>query len=424
MFVIIIAISPRSPGVVSKSTNSFRTTESVKVSVNENNNSTKSSRNNNETATLSARNWRITKHMIISYVRLTKRNNTPSSATLQQHQQQQQKPPPLQPPAPPPVTKSKSASSLNKITPTTSSDTPSHRTAKKNWALLKNLVIVMRAFEDKGIYTIENYDDLEKDIENFVPTQYTNEEMFKKQIKPLRRSSSFDSSFPTQNSSLLLPETIEEVDPKAKKGKQRPVTMQISPEVFARPRVYSIPQAISKEVFDEAVEEIKRESEWFSCCKIGGNEEIKRMREIANKDPKRYYQKYDRRRLVNSVDDDNCTALYIACQNGNSSLVEILLELNIDPRICAITNIKPHVEESPLECSARWGYVNIVSIIIVINYLLYIELLVDYLAANVDSETYMNQINKAYKVSKGNTKDFLKTKRKKKHFMMCLSSSV
>lgn len=374
-----IAMSPRSPNLVSKSTNSFRTTESVDLSVNESNsskysNNYKNVNNSNahhnndktDTATLGARNWRITKHMIISYVRLTKRNNTPTVEIEKE--------------TPPPLTRSKSASTVNKNNANLLVS-PTHRTARENWALLKNLVIVMRAFEDKGIYTIENYDDLEKDIENFVPTQYTNEEMFRRQIRPLRRSSSF-SSFPTQSNSLLnLPETIpennnpttfnfsdnkdnkKEIEKKKKeKEKKRPVTMQISPEAFVRPREYSIPQAISKEVFDEAVEEIKRESEWFSCCRIGGNEEIKRMREIANKDPKRYYQKYDRRRLVNSVDDDNCTALYIACQNGNSSLVEILLDMNIDPRICAITNIKPHLEESPLECSARWGYFNIVSI--------------------------------------------------------------
>lgn len=255
-----------------------------------------------KSATFAARNWRIAKRFVISYVRLTKS--------------------------------------------TSQTNSPTHRTAKQNWSLLKNMVFVMKAFEEKGVYEINDIDDITKDIDNYVPKKYTNEEMFNHFKTNLNRepSSSPEPSPP--------PDEIEG----DRKGVQRIINAKIVPE-------YEIPEAVSREVFDEAVSQIQRESDWFESAQKGSVEDVKHMRYLANKDPNRYYSKFDRRRLVNAVDNDNCTALYIACQNGNLLLAQTLIELNTDPRICAITNIKPPKKESPLKCCARWGYVNIMSII-------------------------------------------------------------
>lgn len=75
-------------------------------------------------------------------------------------------------------------------------------------------------------------------------------------------------------------------------------------------------------------------------------------------DPKNYLLAQDSPdRLVNRVDVQGHSPLYIACKNGNLQIVKILMQNHANP--FALFSITESSQESILEVSARWGLVDI-----------------------------------------------------------------
>lgn len=55
------------------------------------------------------------------------------------------------------------------------------------------------------------------------------------------------------------------------------------------------------------------------------------------------------------------TLIYIACCEGKEDILKYLLKKQLNPRIPSIID---DIEETPLECTCRWGYVNILRVLL------------------------------------------------------------
>ncbi|KAK8810226.1 hypothetical protein WA538_000665 [Blastocystis sp. DL] len=65
-------------------------------------------------------------------------------------------------------------------------------------------------------------------------------------------------------------------------------------------------------VWVESLEQVRREDEWFKAANRGKDEDIEKMQDLIGEDPNRFYGDWDPRKLINSVDSKNRTALYLA----------------------------------------------------------------------------------------------------------------
>ena len=90
-------------------------------------------------------------------------------------------------------------------------------------------------------------------------------------------------------------------------------------------------------VWVESLEQVRREDEWFKAANRGKDEDIEKMQDLIGEDPNRFYGDWDPRKLINSVDSKNRTALYLACMDCNIHLLKWLMEKNADPRIAYVT---------------------------------------------------------------------------------------
>lgn len=121
-------------------------------------------------------------------------------------------------------------------------------------------------------------------------------------------------------------------------------------------------------VWKESLQNVRREDMWFKAVTNGTEEDIKTMATLLMEDPNHFYCDWDPRKLINSgrflffpsssVDSQNRTALYLSCSVCNLRLVRFLLQRNADPRIAHVVDEK--LEETPLGCAVRWGYVEVV----------------------------------------------------------------
>ena len=121
-------------------------------------------------------------------------------------------------------------------------------------------------------------------------------------------------------------------------------------------------------VWNETLQNVRREDMWFKAVTNGTEEDINTMTTLLSEDPNHFYCDWDPRKLINcgafrcvvsrSVDSQNRTALYLACSVCNLRLVRFLLRRNADPRIACVVDEK--MEETPLGCAVRWGYVEVV----------------------------------------------------------------
>jgi len=59
------------------------------------------------------------------------------------------------------------------------------------------------------------------------------------------------------------------------------------------------------------------------------------------------------------VDEENRTALYLACLECNVEVVQFLLERGANATIAR--RVDSRHEETPLGCAVRWGYTRLVS---------------------------------------------------------------
>lgn len=121
-------------------------------------------------------------------------------------------------------------------------------------------------------------------------------------------------------------------------------------------------------VWNETLQNVRREDMWFKAVTNGTEEDINTMTILLSEDPNHFYCDWDPRKLINcggfrcvvsrSVDSHNRTALYLACSVCNLRVVRFLLRRNADPRIAFVVDEK--MEETPLGCAVRWGYVEVV----------------------------------------------------------------
>jgi ankyrin repeat protein len=62
--------------------------------------------------------------------------------------------------------------------------------------------------------------------------------------------------------------------------------------------------------------------------------------------------------LVNKPNRMNQTPLYLACRNGNLSVVKFLIEQQADPHI--LSNVDEEEKESTLQVAVRWNHRHLV----------------------------------------------------------------
>ena len=76
-----------------------------------------------------------------------------------------------------------------------------------------------------------------------------------------------------------------------------------------------------------AIDEVREEDKFFELIAIGGHEELRKVKEHIENDPKRYiFAKSDIRNIVNKFNRFKQTPLYVACKHGNLKMIELLLE--------------------------------------------------------------------------------------------------
>ncbi len=88
----------------------------------------------------------------------------------------------------------------------------------------------------------------------------------------------------------------------------------------------------TSDVMDQNLIEIGNQVRLFDYVSSGLNENIEKIVNIIKKDPARYlYESCDKHYyLVNKTNSDGLTLLYIACLNGHSNMVELLIKHNAD----------------------------------------------------------------------------------------------
>ncbi|KAK8815069.1 hypothetical protein WA556_007104 [Blastocystis sp. ATCC 50177/Nand II] len=118
----------------------------------------------------------------------------------------------------------------------------------------------------------------------------------------------------------------------------------------------------NQEVWNETLEVMQREQAWFKAVQSGTEADVETMTNLIYDDPNRFYQDWDPRKLINCVDNHGRTALYLACVDCNLRVVKFLIERNADPRIGCVVDEKS--VETPLGCAVRWGYVELVKVLL------------------------------------------------------------
>ncbi|KAL4450272.1 hypothetical protein ABPG74_008978 [Tetrahymena malaccensis] len=103
----------------------------------------------------------------------------------------------------------------------------------------------------------------------------------------------------------------------------------------------------------------RRIEELCQLCKNGSPQDLEKIKNIIQNDPKRYIRSPDDpEHLINKLNSQGFFPLYIACMNQNIEIVKFLLKIG------AIPNIKTKNQDTCLEVAARWRYVNIVQILL------------------------------------------------------------
>ncbi|KAL4475766.1 hypothetical protein ABPG72_011543 [Tetrahymena utriculariae] len=103
----------------------------------------------------------------------------------------------------------------------------------------------------------------------------------------------------------------------------------------------------------------RRVEELCQLCKNGSPQDLEKIKNIIQNDPKRYIRSPDDpEHLINKLNSQGFSPLYIACMNQNIEIVKFLLKIG------AIPNIKTKNKDTCLEVAARWRYVNVVQILL------------------------------------------------------------
>lgn len=114
---------------------------------------------------------------------------------------------------------------------------------------------------------------------------------------------------------------------------------------------------------DQAINHHRNSLQFFDLLTRGSSEDLERIEELILNDPGRFIRDYESpNSIINRKNLYGQTPLYIACKFGNERTVELLLKYNADPYIRSNAG---NDMESCIEVASRWGYLNIVKILVV-----------------------------------------------------------
>ena len=104
-----------------------------------------------------------------------------------------------------------------------------------------------------------------------------------------------------------------------------------------------------------ALDDVRQQDRFFDLVQRGGERDIPVLLKEIEQDPKRHF--YDRsspHHLINKKNRMNQTPLYLACRNGNLSVVKFLLSQQADPHI--LSEVDEEEKETPLQVAIRWNH--------------------------------------------------------------------
>ena len=99
---------------------------------------------------------------------------------------------------------------------------------------------------------------------------------------------------------------------------------------------------INKEGTQDNLDQLKQQILFFECVASGKDENIDKIINFVKKDPKRnlYDESQKQNYFINQKNHEGFTALYVACRNGHTKIVNVLLKWNGDPLIkCGVIKI-------------------------------------------------------------------------------------
>jgi ankyrin repeat protein len=108
-----------------------------------------------------------------------------------------------------------------------------------------------------------------------------------------------------------------------------------------------------------ALDDVRQQDRFFDLVQRGGEKDLPLIVRELESDPKKYF--YDRNNpmhLINKTNRMNQTPLYLACRNGNLSIVQFLLEQQADPHL--LSNVDDHEKENILQVAIRWNHRHLV----------------------------------------------------------------
>jgi len=119
--------------------------------------------------------------------------------------------------------------------------------------------------------------------------------------------------------------------------------------------LYITPQ----EMHSGALDKFRDHTAFFELLENAGKKELVTIKRVLSSDPKEnLYDSESPDRLANKPNFRGYSPLYIACKNGNSELMKLLLEFKANPfQLCRVS---PKQKESILLVAARWGHLDIV----------------------------------------------------------------
>jgi len=104
-----------------------------------------------------------------------------------------------------------------------------------------------------------------------------------------------------------------------------------------------------------ALDDVRQQDRFFDLVQRGGEKDIPVLLKEIENDPKRHF--YDRKsphHLINKTNRMNQTPIYLACRNGNLSIVKFLIQQEADPHI--LSDVDDEEKESPLQVAVRWNH--------------------------------------------------------------------
>lgn len=113
---------------------------------------------------------------------------------------------------------------------------------------------------------------------------------------------------------------------------------------------------------NRAIQQHRNSLEFFDLLSRASTQDLEKVEDLILNDPGRYIREYSSPdSILNRKNLNGQTPLYIACKYGNSNAVTLLLKYRADPYIQSNAGSEM---ETCLEVSARWGYLNIVKILL------------------------------------------------------------